>query len=97
MFLESVDYDALQTTVELSPEQNFQGCFNLSIINDDIFEVDEDFFINIDTTDVDTFINTPTIRVVIKDDDCKLRLLTCTLRGTPVTMDTVSSREANHI
>lgn len=69
---ENVDYRALPTMVEVSPEQNFQGCFNLSLVNDDMFEDDEDFFIHINTTDTDAFVNTPTARVVIEDEDCKL-------------------------
>lgn len=69
---EGIDYNGNQTTLTISPEQNYQACFNLSIINDDMFEVNEDFFIRLTSSDPDVFINTPSARVVIEDEDSKL-------------------------
>ena len=73
MISENIDYRAIPTEVVISPESNFEACFNLSIIDDDIFEPEEDFFLTISTTDVDAIIDTPSASVVIQDDDGELK------------------------
>ncbi len=53
----------------ISPEQNFRGCFNLNIIDNDEFEPDKDFFLTINTTDAKSTINNPSARITIEDED----------------------------
>lgn len=64
-----MDYLATPGEVVIQPSQNFQGCFNLSVINDDIFEADEDFFLTIATEDDKIFVNNNMATITIQDDD----------------------------
>jgi hypothetical protein len=46
-----------------------QNCFDVTILNDDQYELREDFFVNITTTDPDTDLRPSTTIVMIIDED----------------------------
>ena len=46
-------------------------CFNVSIVDDNVFEQPEEFFVNIMTTDPMAIISPMTTVVTIEDDDSK--------------------------
>ena len=64
------DYHADPRVLVFSPGVD-RVCFNVSIINDNRYELNEDFFVNLTTTDPQVDISPITAVVTIMDDDSK--------------------------
>ncbi len=47
-------------------------CFNLTIINDDNYEVREEFFVNLTTTDSPVTLSPKLLIIVLDDDESEL-------------------------
>ena len=69
-----IDFNSLDTEITFSADLT-RMCFNISVLNDNIHEVPENFFIGLDTEDTSVNID-PTRQngeAVILDDDGKLQ------------------------
>ncbi len=62
------DYTADPRTLTFSPGMS-RVCFNTTILDDDRYELNEDFFVNITTSDPQTDINPMSAIVTIEDDE----------------------------
>ncbi len=64
------DYTADPRTLTFSPGMS-RVCFNVTILDDDRYELNEDLFVNITTSDPQTDINPMSAIVTIEDDEGK--------------------------
>ena len=69
-FLDGEDFISNPQTLTFSPDMP-RMCFNTTIVNDNRYELDENFYVNITTTDPLTDINPMAAIVMIEDDESK--------------------------
>ena len=58
--------------LSVTPTIGQQACFTYSIVNDDIYEVNEEFFINLTTTDPSVTLMPNHRIIIVSDDDSEL-------------------------
>ena len=72
-FIAGEDYSITPNMLIISPMMN-RACFNITILDDDKYEFNEDFFINLTSSDPQTGLLPITALVTIVDVDGKFNL-----------------------
>ena len=75
LFIEYRDYNASPMEITILSDQPSSGCFNVTIINDDTYELKENFVITINSTDKNVSVTEGATQITIVDEDSKLQSL----------------------